>query len=199
MAHNRNKRGATSAGASQLRIIGGKWRGRKLSFTPAEGLRPTSDRVRETLFNWLAPDIRDARCLDLFCGSGALGLEALSRGAAHCDFVDCNAANLRQITTHLSTLGGLEHAACHIAQAEAFLEQARTGWDIVFIDPPFGHNLASGVCKTLQDQGLLLADALLYLETGLQEEAPQLPLSWVLHRDKSAGGVSYRLYHCPSA
>ena len=81
----------------QLRIIGGRWRGRKLTFTPAEGLRPTADRVRETLFNWLAPHIQDARCADLFAGSGALGLEALSRGAAHCDFVDTSAAALAQV------------------------------------------------------------------------------------------------------
>ena len=85
------------AANSQLRIIGGQWRGRKLTFTPAEGLRPTTDRVRETLFNWLAADIQGARCLDLFAGSGALGLEALSRGAAHCDFVETSVCALRDL------------------------------------------------------------------------------------------------------
>jgi len=198
MVHKRNKRGATSTAVSQLRIIGGKWRGRKLSFTPAEGLRPTADRVRETLFNWLAPDLRGARCLDLYCGSGALGLEALSRGAVHCDFVDTNTANVRQITAHLNVLQGLDRANCHAVDADTFLATAQRPWDIVFIDPPFGRGLAGGVCNTLQDRGLLRSAALLYLETGLQEAPPLLPASWVLHRDKTAGGVSYRLYHCPS-
>jgi 16S rRNA (guanine966-N2)-methyltransferase len=85
----------------QVRIIGGQWRGRKLSFTPADGLRPTGDRIRETLFNWLAPTIEGARCVDLFTGSGALGLEALSRGAIHCDFVDSSNATLSQVSDHL--------------------------------------------------------------------------------------------------
>ena len=105
MASSKSTGRAASAGRSQLRIIGGQWRGRKLTFTPAEGLRPTTDRVRETLFNWLAPFIFGARCADLFAGSGALGLEALSRGAAHCDFVDSAKAAGRQIAGHLETLG----------------------------------------------------------------------------------------------
>src|SRR5210317_918947 len=88
----------------QVRIIGGKWRGRKLAFSPADGLRPTGDRVRETLFNWLAADIDGARCADLFAGTGALGLEALSRGAAHCDFVDSSPAVIARVGEHLGRL-----------------------------------------------------------------------------------------------
>ena len=91
---------------STLRIIGGQWRGRRLTFTPAEGLRPTTDRVRETLFNWLAPAIHGARCLDLFAGSGALGLEALSRGAASCDFVDTSSYGAAPDRTALAPAAG---------------------------------------------------------------------------------------------
>lgn len=196
MTQRRNNNHSKTARPSQLRIIGGQWRGRKLSFTPAEGLRPTSDRVRETLFNWLAADIRGARCLDLFSGSGALGLEALSRGAAHCDFVDNNPSNLRQISSHLNSLQCSPRASCHSLSAEAFLAQAKSGWDIVFIDPPFGLKLAAGVCHSLQQNGLLLEHAQVYLETGIQEELPQVPTNWLLHRDKRAGEVRYQLYHC---
>lgn len=185
------------AGSSRLRIIGGQWRGRKLAFTPAEGLRPTTDRVRETLFNWLAPEIHGARCLDLFCGSGALGLEALSRGAAQCDFVDTHRANLAQVDAHLASLGAGDRGRCHDGPAARFLESARQAWHIVFIDPPFERGLAGPACRLLQDRGLLAPGACIYLETGLREALPDLPPEWHLHRDKQAGGVSYRLYLAP--
>ena len=129
-------RGGKGGGHSQLRIIGGQWRGRKLAFTPEDGLRPTADRVRETLFNWLAADIHGARCLDLFAGSGALGLEALSRGAAHCDFVDHSSRACRQIETHLALLEAADRGHCHPVGAEPFLRGAQQAYDIVFLDPP---------------------------------------------------------------
>ncbi|MFV0275915.1 MAG: 16S rRNA (guanine(966)-N(2))-methyltransferase RsmD [Parahaliea sp.] len=182
--------------ASQLRIIGGQWRGRKLDFVPADGLRPTTDRVRETLFNWLAPDLHGARCLDLFSGSGALGLEALSRGAASCDFVDTNSATLGQITRHLDSLGARERARCHTGAALDFLLGSTGRWDIVFIDPPFGQSLATPVCQQLA-QGRLGHDARIYLESSRQEAPPEPPGQWRLHREKTAGGVCYRLYHGP--
>lgn len=180
---------------STLRIIGGQWRGRKLAFIPAEGLRPTTDRVRETLFNWLAPDLHDARCLDLFCGSGALGLEALSRGAAHCDFVDTNARNLAQLDGHLRALDAADRGACHGAGAAPFLAAAEGAWDVVFLDPPFNLGLAGPACEALARRGLLAPDARIYLETGTGEPPPAIPDDWQLHRDKVAGGVRYQLYH----
>lgn len=183
------------AAAGLLRIIGGRWRGRKLRFTAAEGLRPTPDRVRETLFNWLAADIRDARCLDLFSGSGALGLEALSRGAAHCDFVDRNPASIAQIRNHLEELGAQALGSCHAAMASDFLAGADSPWDIVFIDPPFGQALVAPVCESLQNRALLAAGASIYIETGAGDTVPQLPEPWQLHREKTAGAVCYRLYH----
>ena len=182
------------AGASQLRIIGGQWRGRKLRFTPAEGLRPTGDRVRETLFNWLAADIHGARCLDLFAGSGALGLEALSRGAAHCDFVDTSAPALRDIADHLATLEATDRARCHRQAATEFLAQNEGPWDLLFLDPPFGKGLLESTLDILETKSALEPGALVYIESGKQEALPSLPAAWSLHREKLAGEVSYRLF-----
>ena len=179
---------------SQLRIIGGRWRGRKLTFIPAQGLRPTTDRIRETLFNWLAPYIHGARCADLFAGSGALGLEALSRGAAQCDFVDSSRATLAQINTHLATLDAINCGQCHTATALEFLQANREPYDLVFIDPPFGHDLVDATCALLAENDLLTAGAMAYLETAADEPAPTTPAGWALHREKSTGGVAYRLF-----
>ena len=188
-------RGTKAQGqSSQLRIIGGQWRGRKLSFKPIEGLRPTTDRVRETLFNWLAPDIHGARCLDLFAGSGALGLESLSRGAASCDFVERDTPTLAQIEKHLLTVDGRDRGHCHRQTAVEFLTHAHTPWDIVFIDPPFGQQLVGPCCELLERQQLLAQNALVYIETAVTETLPQLPVGWDLHREKKAGEVCYRLF-----
>ena len=191
----RSAKGA--AKQSRLRIIGGQWRGRKLAFTPAVGLRPTPDRVRETLFNWLAPHIRGARCLDLFAGSGALGLEALSRGARHCDFIDTSGLALAQIEHHLKVLQAEGVASCVPGPARRFLQSASTIYDIVFIDPPFGKGMADSSCALLAEHDLLSADALVYIETGATEAEPGLPASWQRYREKVAGGVSYRLFVAP--
>ncbi|HEY6131312.1 MAG TPA: 16S rRNA (guanine(966)-N(2))-methyltransferase RsmD [Halioglobus sp.] len=177
-----------------MRIIGGRWRGRKLVFTSADGLRPTGDRIRETLFNWLAPYIDEARCADLFAGSGALGLEALSRGAGHCDFVDSSSTALDQVTDHLSTLDALDKGSCHRVSAQQFLQIAAAPYDIVFIDPPFGQQLVEPVCSVLARRQLLADNALVYVETGAKEPPPTVPQIWNLHREKMSGGVVYRLY-----
>lgn len=179
---------------SRLRIIGGQWRGRKLTFTPVEGLRPTSDRVRETLFNWLAPYIHGARCADLFAGSGALGLEALSRGACHCDFVDTSGAALAQIGNHLATLGAATAGQCHPSTALQFLQASSEPYDLVFIDPPFTRELVNPACTVLAARKLLAAGALVYVEMAASEPPPAAPPGWSLHRDKTAGGVAYRLF-----
>ncbi len=178
---------------SRLRIIGGQWRGRKLTFTPAEGLRPTSDRVRETLFNWLASYIHGARCADLFAGSGALGLEALSRGASHCDFVDTSEAALVQIGYHLATLGATA-GQCHRSSAVQFLQTHNEPYDLVFIDPPFGKKLVNPACALLAEKKLLVGGALVYVEWAASEPPPMTPPGWSLHRDKTAGSVAYRLF-----
>jgi len=179
----------------ELRIIGGQWRSRKLHFTPADGLRPTSDRVRETLFNWLSPVICDARCSDLFAGSGALGLEALSRGARHCDFVETSRSALGQITEHLVTLEAGAKAHCHLTSAGQFLATTRDTLDIVFIDPPFGRGLVQPTCQLLSTSPVLAQEAWIYIETPRDETLPMLPENWLKHREKVAGDVAYRLFH----
>lgn len=190
MARSKNK----GQPYSQLRIIGGQWRSRKLTFTPVVGLRPTPDRVRETLFNWLEPAIHGARCLDLFAGSGALGLESLSRGASHCDFVDTSSTALGQISQHLDTLGASHSGSCHPKRAEEFLASTTAPFDIVFMDPPFGLNLVDPVWQLLLASSALATEAWIYLETPTNEAPPPVPENWVLHRDKKAGGVAYRLF-----
>jgi 16S rRNA (guanine966-N2)-methyltransferase len=194
MASSKSNRLGASAGRSRLRIIGGQWRGRKLTFTPAEGLRPTADRVRETLFNWLAPVISGARCVDLFAGSGALGLEALSRGAAYCDFVDVSKAAGQQIAGHLETLDASERGRCHHCEASEYLLDYDGSLDIVFIDPPFNRGLVLPSCQQLSASRMLAPEAFVYIETPTQEAITELPPGWEIYRQKTAGGVSYRLY-----
>ena len=178
---------------SQLRIIGGLWRGRKLAFIPEEGLRPTPDRVRETLFNWLAPHIHDARCLDLFAGSGALGLEALSRGAAHCDFVDASAGASARIADHLLTLNAGAQGQALCRDWAAHVDSGPAPYDIVFLDPPFQLPLIEPVSQALTQGRLLAPGALVYVETAAGD-TPTVPDSWEAFREKRAGDVAYRLY-----
>lgn len=177
-----------------MRIIGGDWRGRKLRFPQTRGLRPTSDRIRETLFNWLTPAIHGARCLDLFAGSGALGFEALSRGAASCDFVDRAVRATDQIASHLQTLNAADRGRTYGMAADAFLRGATEPYDIVFIDPPFDLQLQADACAALEQQGLLAPNALIYVESPVNDPAIAPPADWQLHRDKVAGAVAYRLY-----
>jgi 16S rRNA (guanine966-N2)-methyltransferase len=179
---------------SQLRIIGGQWRSRKLGFTPAEGLRPTTDRVRETVFNWLTPYLSEARCADLFAGSGAHGLEALSRGAAHCDFIDTSARVNQEITSNLELLDANALGSCYRGSAQQYLAQLRSPLDLVFIDPPFGRDMIQVTCRQLAETQLLTKESLVYIESASTEQVKGLPTSWRLHREKNAGGVSYRLY-----
>lgn len=182
-----------------LRIIGGKWRGRKLPVLQAEGLRPTTDRVRETLFNWLQFELADARVLDLFAGSGALGLEALSRGASHCTFVEQHAPAAQQLNSNLTRLEVTDSARVQKADALAVLKQAPTvPFTVVFIDPPFRQQLLAQVLPLLSEQGWLAANAWVYVETE-REWTGKYPPNWHLHREKHAGQVSYRLFKLEDA
>lgn len=179
---------------NQLRLIAGRWRGRKLPFPNVEGLRPTPDRVRETLFNWLAAYIVDALCLDPFTGSGALGLEALSRGAAHADMIDSSAIALQQLRSNMALLGTDSSQAIH-ANALEWLKQAPLKhYDIVFLDPPFHTGLAADCIKILAERAILKDQAWIYLEMATDEPMPLLPTHWQLHREKQAGQVRYQLY-----
>ena len=177
----------------QLRVIGGQWRGRKLQFPDRPGLRPTGDRIRETLFNWLGPHLHNAKCLDLFAGSGALGIEVLSRGAAHCDFVDADREAVTAVDHHLNALDATECSTVSCDVAERYLRQAQDKWDIVFIDPPFDARLGESILTLLADKGRLAEASRVYFETSRsQPEAVPEGLYDVL-REKTAGDVCYRL------
>ncbi len=176
----------------QLRIIAGLWRGRKLDFPTVEGLRPTSDRVRETLFNWLQMDIAGARCLDLFAGSGALGLEALSRGASEVVMVEQDHQAAQQIRSHLSKLGSNKGAVEQIDVLH-YLNRPSISFDIVFLDPPYALDCLADCCQLLEKNGWLSSTAIIYLEDSSQKPAPKLPTNWQLNRSKKAGEIGYHL------
>lgn len=176
---------------NQLRIIAGCWRGRKLSFTPVAGVRPTPDRVRETLFNWLNPVIRGARCLDLYAGSGALGIEAASRGASRVVLVDSDPQVVAGLREQLQRLGA---SRVEVVQStvDGFLSAAAEPFDIVFLDPPFRKGLLPSCISALECGGWLAADARVYIEAESNLELV-LPDSWELTRSKHAGLVGYHL------
>ncbi len=176
-------------GDGRLRIIGGHWRGRKLEFPALEGLRPTTDRIRETLFNWLASDIAGARCLDVFAGSGALGLEALSRGASHCDFIDTAPEAVRAIRQHLSVLNATDRARVFVGDALVWSNE-NIPYDLVFIDPPFASGLAENALARCVE--LLKPGGLVYLEVA-KHQTPAVPETLQVIKDKCAGDVRYRL------
>ena len=185
----------TSGGLSnRLRIIGGRWRGRKLDFPAVEGLRPTPDRLRETLFNWLQNDIPGARCLDLFAGSGALGLEALSRGAARAVLVDASRQVTQQLEAHLRSLRCHDAAVVNLS-AQSFLERGpgSTHYDVVFLDPPFHQGLIAVCARLLEEKRWLAPGARIYLECERDLALTGLPAHWEIHREKTAGQVAYRL------
>lgn len=178
---------------NRLRIIGGVWRGRRLSFPDAAGLRPTPDRVRETLFNWLAPMIEGACCLDLFAGSGMLGLEALSRGAGRVVMVDSDAAVIARLHEHIATLHASGAQVVH-ADARRYLQHPpREGFDIVFLDPPFRRDLVAPCCELLEHSGWLKPGARIYIETESELPLAGLPQTWHISRSKTAGQVNYYL------
>ncbi|MEY4588035.1 MAG: hypothetical protein RL497_111 [Pseudomonadota bacterium] len=180
---------------SSLRIIGGQWRGRKLSFPCIEGLRPTSDRIRETLFNWLAAEIHQARCLDLCAGSGALGFEAISRGAQSAVLLDTHPAVVQQLNSHCQLLK-TDQIRVLRQDAVSFLQQpASTVFNLVFLDPPFAANIWQPLAEALARGHWLAPDALVYIEAPIHQTL-QLPNTWQRIKDKKAGQVAYRLYRC---
>ncbi len=182
-------------GGNQLRIIGGTWRGRRLRFAAVPGLRPTGDRNRETLFNWLQAEIRGSRCLDLFAGSGALGFEAASRGAAQVLLVERAGAAARQLLENVRALQAEQHISVRRADALALLQQSpETGpFDLVFLDPPFDSDLLPRACALLEGNGWLADGALIYLEFRQGPQPPTLPDNWSVYRERVSGQVHYRL------
>jgi len=178
--------------ARQLRIIGGAWRGRRFRFPPGDTIRPTPDRVRETLFNWLMGHVQGARALDLFAGSGALGLEALSRGAAHVTFVERDEVAARGLEAVLASLGARD-ADLVRADALRFLKGTARPFDLVFLDPPFDSELLAQSAAALEAGGWLAAGARVYLELPASMPLPGLPPAWRLVKSGRAGDVGYHL------
>lgn len=175
-----------------FRIIGGQWRGRKLDFIEAEGLRPSLDRVRETLFNWLQADIHGAKVLDLFAGAGSLGIEALSRGAKSVQFVELNRQAAQKIEQNLALLK-TEDGQLLNGDALKFIQTNQQEFEIIMLDPPFHKGIAQQACDLLTDASWLKTGTLIYLEMEQNSEL-ELPESWQLLKDKKAGQLLYRLY-----
>lgn len=189
MSRGRSDRRSPSG---RLRIVAGKWRSRLLPIADEPGLRPTSERIRETLFNWLAPLIEGSRCLDLFAGSGALGLEALSRGAREVVFVERSTRAARVLEESLASLGasGVE---IHKIDALEYLRREPEAFDIVFLDPPFDADLGGDLCRLLSEREWLAPGARVYLEQDRDRPIPELPEGWTVLREKTAGQVRYAL------
>jgi 16S rRNA (guanine966-N2)-methyltransferase len=182
--------------ARELRIIAGRWRGRRWRFpeakTAGDALRPTPDRVRETLFNWLQPQIVGARCLDLFAGSGALGLEALSRGAAEVVFVESEAHCARSIREVANSWGASGYSVLN-RTAATFLAGEPQALNVVFLDPPFAAGLLESTVEVLT-RGWLAKDARVYVEHASLQPLPPLPATWSPLKSGKAGAVGYHLY-----
>lgn len=178
--------------SNRLRIIGGQWRSRVIDFPDVAGLRPTPNRVRETLFNWLQFDLAGARCLDLYAGSGALGLEALSRGAAGATLVEAHPAACQALRDNVRKLG----AAAEVVQNEVmrYLAGNASPYDLVFLDPPFGEGLAVACCQRLEAGGWLAPAAMIYVEAERGLALQAMPGNWQTLRAKTAGEVGYHLY-----
>ncbi len=179
----------------KIRIIAGKYRGRKLPVLMAEGLRPTTDRVKETVFNWLMPYLSNANCLDCFAGSGSLGFEALSRGAAHVTLVELNKAAARQLSANKTLLKAENLTICN-TDVLSFLNLGspntnKAFYDLVFLDPPFNQQLIEHTAKRLNNK--LSEQALIYVEMEANSNQ-EIPNSWHMIKQKVAGQVAYQLY-----
>ncbi|GAB1260920.1 16S rRNA (guanine(966)-N(2))-methyltransferase RsmD [Aurantivibrio plasticivorans] len=188
------KTGGQHRGKNQLRIIGGKWRGRKLDFLDSTGLRPTGDRIRETLFNWLRPDLHNANVADLFAGSGALGIEAVSQGAARAVLIEKDRACVDKLRQHQETLNAREAIEIYQTDALSWLATThRPQFDIVFVDPPFADHLHDTVLSSLDASGCLNPGALVYVESP-RNHIINTPKDWQNLRNKHSGDVRYALY-----
>jgi len=184
--------------SSVVRIIAGRWKGRRIPIAAA-GIRPTGDRVRETLFNWLMPHIGDSCCLDLFAGTGALGIEALSRGAGSVVFVERNRSAAKAMRALLADLAGGEtdtRAEIIVGDALKVDLTVKGPFDIVFLDPPFDGPNLQDLCTLLEQSGALAPSAHLYMEMGRKQGLPALPAGWTVSKEQTAGQVRYALVSC---
>ena len=178
---------------SRLRIIGGKWRSRMLPIADAEGLRPTTDRVRETLFNWLQPSIYGAKVLDVFAGSGALGFEALSREAESAVLLEKHKQAAKNLSDNAKTLGAT-NAQVFQTDALTWLKTCDQRFDLIFLDPPFNKGLLPNCIDLINDHNLVGQNGWVYIESESELSDLPIPKHWHLHREKKAGMVMLRLF-----
>jgi 16S rRNA (guanine966-N2)-methyltransferase len=183
---------------NRVRIIGGQWRGRKIEFPSTDGLRPTTDPIRETLFNWLQPYLSQSNCLDLYAGSGALGFEAASRGAKNVLMIEKDSRVIKGLRGNKQLLQADNIHLMH-RDASSFLNDKRKEGDslfnVVFLDPPFKRGELASCVKQLEEIGCLSDDATIYIECERKLDLDFLPNTWHQHRSKTAGQVAYYLYH----
>jgi 16S rRNA (guanine966-N2)-methyltransferase len=178
-----------------LRIIGGNWRGRKVSFPINEEIRPTPDRVRETLFNWLTGYLQNARCLDLFAGSGILSLEALSRGAREVTLVDTTPSTVEQLKLEFEKLSVPSHQfqLLNMSAGEWLKTNRSETYDLIFLDPPFDGNELTSTLEQIYSGNLLDSEGFIYIESASIISTDTLPTGWIIHRQKRAASVHYCL------
>ncbi len=177
----------------QLRIVAGNWRSRLLQIADVPGLRPTAERIRETLFNWLSPRIHGARCLDLCAGTGALGIEAMSRGASSVVFVEKSSVATTTLKANIASLSATGAEVLNIDAQKYLAGPNVEAFDIVFIDPPFAGDLQHELCRLLAEQQWLADDARVYVEMDRDQPELRLPESWQELKNKTAGNVRYVL------
>lgn len=177
----------------KLRIIGGKWRGRKITFSSSPELRPTADRIRETLYNWLSPCIKDAYCLDLFAGSGALGFEALSRGCAHVTFIDISKFVIENLQKNAKILDAV-NTEFICGEFQSGTQQLKNAtFNIAFLDPPFCQGIINKAILWLEESNILTSEAYIYIEAE-KNTSLILPKNWKSYRDKRTAKLFYGLF-----
>lgn len=185
----------TQAANGAIRIISGQWRGRKLPVMNVQGLRPTTDRNKETLFNWLMAHTQDSRCLDVFAGSGGLGFEALSRYAKHVTFIELDKNVARNLQQNLITLKATEDSAkVLLGDALSYLKHLNDEFDLIFLDPPFNQSLVPKAIEGIEQGGLLAKDGLIYIECETQNAQYNVPPQWRLLKESQTSQVTARLY-----
>ena len=177
----------------RLRIVAGKWRSRLLQIADVPGLRPTAERIRETLFNWLTPHVGGARCLDLYAGTGALGLEALSRGAREVVLVEQSRPAADVLRANVESLDATAATVIHGDALEFLRREESPGFDVVFLDPPFADRVVGDLCRLLAGGSILAPVAWVYIEEDRAAPALDLPDGWQVMKTKNAGNVRYSL------
>ncbi|MDP5030083.1 MAG: 16S rRNA (guanine(966)-N(2))-methyltransferase RsmD [Paraglaciecola sp.] len=181
--------------SGSIRIISGRWRGSKLPVANVQGLRPTTDRNKETLFNWLMPYVQNARCLDVFAGSGGLGFEALSRYAKHVDFIELDKAAVTNIQQNLVKLKAENELAKVITgNALQVLPGLKQQFDIIFLDPPFHQNLLPETLRLIHEHQVLAPSGIIYIECEQQAADYVVPVHWQLLKERQGGQLCARLY-----